>query len=146
MDPVVYYIIVGVLALAAGIGVGKVIFAKDTKKQVDEADIQAQKIIAEAEVKAEAIKKEKNLEAKERFVQLKSEHDREVLEKTRKINDTENRVKQKEITINQKEANLDKQLKVSSSDILRTIESANSFVQGFAQIGSEGPRMTYNQS
>jgi len=111
MDPVVYYIIVGVLALAAGIGVGKVIFAKDTKKQVDEADIQAQKIIAEAEVKAEAIKKEKNLEAKERFVQLKSEHDREVLEKTRKINDIENRVKQKEITINQKEANLDKQLK-----------------------------------
>jgi len=111
MDPVVYYIIVGVLALAAGIGVGKVVFAKDTKKQVDEADIQAQKIIAEAEIKAETIKKEKNLEAKERFVQLKSEHDREVLEKTRKINDIENRVKQKEITINQKEANLDKQLK-----------------------------------
>jgi ribonuclease Y len=111
MDQVVYYIIIGVLALASGIAAGKAIFAKDTKKQVDEADIQAQKIIAEAEVKAEAIKKEKSLEAKERFVQLKAEHDREILEKNRKINDTENRVKQKEIAVTQKEAALDKQIK-----------------------------------
>jgi ribonuclease Y len=111
MDQAVYYIIIGVLSLAAGIAAGKVIFAKDTKKQVDEADIQAQKIIAEAELKAETIKKEKNLEAKERFVQLKSEHDREILEKNRKINETENRVKQKELSITQKEAALEKQLK-----------------------------------
>lgn len=111
MDQAVYYIIIGVLSLAAGIAAGKVIFAKDTKKQVDEADIQAKKIIAEAEIKAETIKKEKNLEAKERFVQLKSEHDREILEKNRKINETENRVKQKELSITQKEAALEKQLK-----------------------------------
>src|SRR5580658_10007097 len=111
MDQAVYYIIIGVLALASGIAAGKAIFAKNTKKQVDEADIQAQKIIAEAELKAETIKKEKNLEAKERFVQLKSEHDREILEKSRKINETENRVKQKEISINQKEAAIDKQIK-----------------------------------
>ncbi len=111
MDQAVYYIIIGVLSLAAGIAAGKVIFAKDTKKQVDEADIQAKKIIAEAEIKAETIKKEKSLEAKERFVQLKSEHDREILEKNRKINETENRVKQKELAITQKEAALEKQLK-----------------------------------
>ena len=111
MDQAVYYIIIGVVSLLAGIAAGKAIFAKDTKKQLDEADIQAQKIIAEAEIKAESIKKEKNLEAKERFVQLKSEHDREVLEKTRKINESENRTKQKEIAITQKEAALDKQIK-----------------------------------
>ena len=62
-------------------------------------------------MQAETIKKEKILEAKEKFVQLKSDHDKEVLERNRKISDIENRLKQKEVSINQKEANLDKQLK-----------------------------------
>ena len=72
---------------------------------------QAANILKEAESRAETIKKEKQLEAKERFVQLKSEHEREVLERNRKVVDVENRLKQKEITVNQKETSLDKQVK-----------------------------------
>lgn len=109
MDPV--YIIIGIAALAIGIFAGKLIFAKNTQKQVDDANSQAQKIIAEAELKAETIKKEKNLEAKEKFVQLKAEHDKEVLERNRKVIESENRAKQKEIAITQKETALDKQIK-----------------------------------
>lgn len=111
MDQNVVLIIVGVLALLLGIIAGKIIFAKNTRKQVEEAESQAQRLIAEAENKAETLKKEKILEAKEKFVSLKSEHDKEVLERNRKISDAENRIKQKEISINQKESSLERQIK-----------------------------------
>ena len=87
MDQNVIYIIIGLLALLIGIIAGKLIFAKNTKKQIEEAESQAQKIINEATAKAETIKKEKILEAKEKAVQLKAEHDREVLERNKKISE-----------------------------------------------------------
>jgi len=108
-------IITGIVTLILGIVVGKLIFAKNTAKQVEEADQQVQKILSEAKLSAENLKKEKLLEAKEKFVQLKAEHDKEVLEKNRKLGDSENRVKQKEQTINQKLEGLEKQVKENDS-------------------------------
>ncbi len=104
-------IIIGIVALLAGIVAGKFIFAKNTQKQLEEAETKAQQIINDAQLNAETAKKEKILEAKEKFVQLKSEYDRDVQERNRKIGDAENRIKQKEISINQKESALDRQVK-----------------------------------
>lgn len=104
-------LIIAVVALLVGIIAGKFIFAKDTNRKIQEAETQAQKIVAEAQVSAENLKKEKLLEAKERFVQLKSEHDKEVLDRNRKIVQEENRVKQKELSLNQKTEQLDRQIK-----------------------------------
>ncbi|RFM29834.1 ribonuclease Y [Deminuibacter soli] len=111
MDQTGMYIIIGVIAIAVGIIAGKFIFAKNTQKQVDDAEARAQSILKEAEIRAENIKKEKQLEAKEKFVQLKAEHDKDVLERNKKLGETENRIKQKEIAINQKEAAIEKQIK-----------------------------------
>jgi ribonucrease Y len=102
---------IGLAALLVGIGAGKFIFAKNTEKQINEAELKAQSLLKDAELRAETIKKEKQLEAKEKFVQLKSEHDREVLERNKKIAESEVRTRQKEQSITQKEANLDKQVK-----------------------------------
>jgi ribonuclease Y len=57
-------IIVGVVALVAGIILGKLIFAKNTKQLVETAEQLAQKTIADAQTQAETLKKEKILEAK----------------------------------------------------------------------------------
>src|SRR5215207_9456944 len=111
MDPNIITIIVAVAALVAGIIAGKFIFAKDTRKRVEEAELQAQSLIKEAELRSQTIRKEKELEAKERFVHLKSEHDKEVLERNRKIIEGENRVKQKELNLNQKTEQLERQMK-----------------------------------
>lgn len=108
-------IFTGILALLVGLGLGKLIFSKDTAAKVAEAKKQAEQILADAEVKSENLKKERLLEAKEKFVQLKADHDREILEKNRKIGDAENRAKQKEQTINQKVESLDKQAKENDS-------------------------------
>jgi ribonuclease Y len=128
MDPNIMYIIIGAVALLLGIIVGKLVFARDTRKKVEEAELQSQTILKEAELRAETIRKEKELEAKERFVQLKSAHDKEVFEKTKKINDTENRARQKEQAIGQKEASLDKQVKeneIIKDNLNRQIELVN---------------------
>jgi ribonucrease Y len=124
----VVYIIVGVIALLVGVIAGKLIFAKDTQYKVAESEAQAKKIVAEAQTTAENLKREKQLEAKERFVQLKAEHDKEVLEKNRRINESEARIKQKEQSINQKLETLDKQTKdndVIKENLNRQIEVVN---------------------
>ncbi|HJV19526.1 MAG TPA: ribonuclease Y [Sediminibacterium sp.] len=128
MDQAIISILIGAVSLIIGVVAGRFIFAKNTKKQIEDAENQAQNILKEAELRAETVKKEKQLEAKERFVQLKAEHDKEILEKNRKIGDTENRIKQKEITINQKEAAIDKQVKeneVIKENLNRQIELVN---------------------
>jgi ribonuclease Y len=128
MEPTVLYIIIGLAALLVGLAAGRFLFAKNTKKQVEEAEQLAQNILKEAELRAETIKKEKQLEAKEKFVQLKSDYDRDVLERNRKLNELENRVKQKETTIIQKETGLDKQIKENEAikeNLNRQIEVVN---------------------
>lgn len=128
MDQNIAYGIIGLIALIIGIIAGKFIFAKNTRKQVEEAEAQAQKIVSDAELKSETIKKEKILEAKEKFVQLKAEHDKEVLDRNRKMSDAENRIKQKEISINQKETALEKQIRENEAikeNLNRQIEVVN---------------------
>jgi ribonucrease Y len=111
MDLNILTLIIAITALLIGIIAGKLIFSKDTKKKIEEADLHAQSLIREAELRAETIRKEKELSAKERFVQLKSEHERDVLERNRKLNDAENRFKQKETALNQKTEQLERQIK-----------------------------------
>ncbi len=128
MDPNILYIIIGAAALLAGLIAGKLVFAKNTRKKVEEAELQSNTILKEAELRAETIRKEKELEAKERFVHMKAAHDKEVFEKNKKINDSENRARQKEQAITQKETGLDKQIKendIIKENLNRQIELVN---------------------
>jgi ribonuclease Y len=125
---ILFAIIAGAAGLIIGIIAGKLLFAKNTKKQIAEAELIAQSILKEAELRGETFKKEKELEAKERFVQMRSNHEKEVFEKNKKINDAENRIRQKEQSINQKEGNLDKHLKENETikeNLNRQIELVN---------------------
>ena len=121
-------IIIGAVALIIGIVLGRVLFAKNTKKQTEEAEHQANKIVEEAKLHAETLKKEKMLEAKERFVQLKSEHDKEVFQRNQKLSETENRIKQREQGITQKDQNAEKLIKENEAikqTLNRQIEVVN---------------------
>ena len=115
MEPIILYLIIGGASLAVGTFLGQIIFAKDTSKLVEDAKSEAKKIIADGQFQAETLKKEKQLEAKEKFVQMKADHEKDVLQRTQKLSDSENRIKQKEQSLNQKEANLEKQLKENES-------------------------------
>jgi ribonuclease Y len=91
-----------VAALLIGLFIGKVLFNKNTQKLVEEAQQQSDRILKDAQNQAETLKEKKLLEAKEHFLQLKSEHEKTVLQRNQKINDGENRIKQKEKELNDK--------------------------------------------
>ncbi len=142
-------IIIGIVALGAGILAGKFVFAKNSQKEVEdaqkkilevekqivEAKNQAQNIVKEAQLRAENIKKEKELEGKEKFVQLKADFEKESIERNRKLAEAENKIKQKEgsfsqkeAALNQKDATLDKQVKENEAikeNLNRQIEVVN---------------------
>jgi ribonucrease Y len=82
-------------------------------------------LIKEAEVKSESIKQEKILQAKEKFLQLKAEHDKSVQEKNAHINQIENKVKQKESELNKKLEEInrkDKELETSRQQANQQID------------------------
>ena len=66
-----------------------------TQKTIRKSTKEAQKIISDGQIQAETLKKEKQLEAKENFVQLKAEHDKDVMQRNQKLTDAENRIKAK---------------------------------------------------
>jgi len=68
----------------------------------------AKLIIEEAKKTAEQIKKEKILQAKEKFIELKSDHEKVIIKKNNDINNADQRVKQKENTLNQKLAEVNR--------------------------------------
>lgn len=99
-----------VAAMVIGIFLGKAIFAKNTQQKIAEAEQQARKITEDAKIQSETLKEKRLLEAKEKFLQLKSEHEKEVLQKNQRIVETENKVRQKEQSLNDKNQSLQKQI------------------------------------
>lgn len=121
-------IIVGAAALVIGILLGKVIFAKNTQKKIQEAEEQARRIVSEAQLTAETLKKDKLLEAKEKYLTMKAEHEKESMQRTQKIAESENRIKQKEQSLNTKNEQLTKQVaenEVIKENLGRQIELVN---------------------
>ncbi|MES2645661.1 MAG: ribonuclease Y [Bacteroidota bacterium] len=128
MDPLVLSIIIGVICLIVGVVAGKIIFAANTQKQIEDAELQSKKILADAQQTAETLKKEKLLEAKEKFVQMRAEHDKEVLERNKKLVESESRIRSQEQSVNSKNTNLDKQIKDNETikeNLNRQIEVVN---------------------
>lgn len=88
-------IIVALAALIVGSAFSYILYSKVVTKRKD-------KIIREAEAEAEVMKKEKILQAKEKFLLMRAEHEKVVNEKNTKVLQAENRIKQKELQINQR--------------------------------------------
>lgn len=89
-------IIIAMLSLVAGAAVMWVVNNNNLKTK-------SVQIIKDAEEKAEILKKDKLLEAKEKFFQLKSEHDKEVNNRNANLLKEENRIKQIEQSLKQKQ-------------------------------------------
>ena len=121
----ILYIIIG---LIIGVITGRFLLRNIFKKNEIAAQNKVKKILKQAEQDADHLKKNRLLEAKEKYLQLKTEHDREVSQKNNSINQRENTVRQKEQSINQRfEAiNRDKQeLEVQKKNLERLIEVNN---------------------
>jgi len=85
-----------VVGIALGFIINRILLSRSLKKKQDEAEEQRKLILKEAEVTAESIKKDKILEAKEKFLKLKSEFEEESNRKKNQIITNENKLKQRE--------------------------------------------------
>lgn len=107
INPIITAVLV-LIALALGSGIGYLARKKTAEKTIISAEFKAQEIVLEAEKGAEAVKKEKLLEAKEEVHQLRSELDKEVRERRNEVQRHEKRILQKEETLDRKSDNLEK--------------------------------------
>lgn len=97
MDGMILPIILGVLAgIAIGYVIVKATEKSKEKKLLNNTIKEAASILKEANIDAESIKKEKILQAKEKFIELKSEHENVILAREKKISEVEKRVREKE--------------------------------------------------
>lgn len=110
MEPYLIIIITGTLALALGLVVGNNTRKGKNKSLLEEAQRQAKALLQKAKIDAEAIINDKKLQAKEHFIELKSNHEREVHKREQKISEIEKRAKQRESQL-QKEINFNTELK-----------------------------------
>ena len=88
-------------AFIVGAGITFLLTRKSNKGIVEAAELKGQSIINEAQAKGDLYLKDKTMEAKDRFYQMKSEHEKHISEKDKVIVATENRIKQKETSLNQ---------------------------------------------
>ncbi|MHB8260867.1 MAG: ribonuclease Y [Bacteroidia bacterium] len=96
-------IIIAIIALSVALVGGLVVgFLLANSRLNKSAKQEKENILKEAEVKSEAIKQEKLLQAKEKFYQLKTQHDKQVADKNNELQKREGSLKQKETDINRK--------------------------------------------
>ncbi|MGV3640478.1 MAG: ribonuclease Y [Adhaeribacter sp.] len=100
MSTTAYIIITALVALGIGVVIGRFLLRQILRKQEEEAREKAKLIIREAELNAEGIKKDRILEAKEKYLRMKSEFEEDVNKKKNIIIQNENKVKQREQQLN----------------------------------------------
>ena len=114
-------IIVGVVCFIFGGGLAfalnKTALKEKGEKALREAEEEANIILKKAESEAEVIKKNKLLEVKEKFLNKKSDLEKEVANRNQKIQRIENKLKQRELSIKQRQDDVRK--KQSETDAVR---------------------------
>ncbi len=97
MNEMITPIFIGLMiGLAIGFLIAKSLEKKSASGTISRANKSASSILKEARIDADAIKKDKILQAKEKFIELKSEHEKFILSREKKIGESEKRVRDKE--------------------------------------------------
>jgi ribonuclease Y len=104
-------IVISLICLVAGFALGYLLFRYVIKQKYQE-------MVKAAEAKAENIKKDKLLEVKEKFLNKKSELEKEVAQRTQRLQQAENKLKQRELSLTQRHEDLQK--KKAETDSLKS--------------------------
>ena len=101
MDTNTILMIVGgvVLGIVLGYIIAKTLEKNNASKLIKDAKNEANSILKSANSEGESIKKDKILQAKEKFIELKSEHEKVILSRDKKMAEAEKRTRDKESQI-----------------------------------------------
>lgn len=119
--------IIGVVAgLVIGFVIAKVLERGKASKTISNAKKEAAAIIRDATQQGESIKKDKIFQAKEKFLELKAEHEKVIINKDKKIAESEKRTRDKESQISS-ELSKSKKLNEDLEVRLRELEHRQEF-------------------
>lgn len=90
-----------IIAVGIGVYVGRRLLYRDNDKKAGEAQSRAEEILKNAEMQAESIKKDRMLEAKEKYLKLKAEFEEDANRKRQVLSQNETKLRQRESEINQ---------------------------------------------
>jgi ribonuclease Y len=96
---IIFIIIAAIAGLIIGFLISKTIDKKSATGTLRTAEKKAAKLLEDAEKEGTNLKKNKIFQAKEKFIELKSEHEKVIISKDQKINEAEKRTKDKESQI-----------------------------------------------
>ncbi|MEM7484902.1 MAG: ribonuclease Y [Bacteroidota bacterium] len=99
MDNTILIIVAAVVGVVIGFAIAKMMEKGKATKTISGAKKEAQDILKEAKKEGESIKKDKIFQAKERFLELKAEHEKVIINKDKKIAEAEKRTRDKESQI-----------------------------------------------
>ncbi len=120
METTTTIIIFTIVGLAVGYGVAKLLERNNASKIIQRAKKSAAGIIKEAKQEGENLKRDKILQAKEKFIELKTEHEKVILARDKKIADAEKRTRDKESQVSNelsKSKKLNKELEVKLAEL-----------------------------
>ncbi|MGS2740932.1 ribonuclease Y [Sinomicrobium sp. M5D2P17] len=92
-------IVAGIIGVALGFFIARIMEKKNASKILANAKREATSIVKEATTEGESIKKDKIFQAKEKFLELKAEHEKVIVAKDKKIAEAEKRTRDKEAQI-----------------------------------------------
>ena len=93
---VIISIAIFIIALFIGFAIAKVLEKKNASKIILNAQNEAESLLKNAKVEGENIKKDKIFQAKEKFLELKAEHEKTIAAKDKKMAEAEQRIRDKE--------------------------------------------------
>ncbi len=96
MDSTLLIIGCSVVGLVLGFAVAKYLEKSNASSYIKNAKKEAGSILKEAKIESEAIKKDKIFQAKEKFIELKAEHEQVILNREKKMAEAEKRTRDKE--------------------------------------------------
>jgi len=99
MDSTTISVIAAVIGLIVGFVIAKFLEKGKAAKTITNAKKEASSILKEAKKEGEGIKKDKIFQAKEKFLELKAEHEKVIINKDKKIAEAEKRTRDKESQI-----------------------------------------------
>ena len=111
-------ILVGIIA---GFLISKLLEKTSVTKTIDNATREAKRILKSAETEGESLKKDKMFQAKERFLELKSEHEKHILNKEKDLSEVQKRIKDKESQVSN-ELSLNKKNNQSVTDKISALD------------------------
>ena len=99
-------IIITLSGVLSGFFISKILDKSSASSLLSNAKNEADRIIKSSEIEGENLKKDKIFQAKEKFLELKSQHEKHILDREKELTDTQKKIKDKETQIsNQLELN-----------------------------------------